>query len=319
MMNSISLPQLFIDRLRAIIPPIKFSSCLACFHEPSYTAFRINTLLAESVETINKLQEEGFTITTTPFIKDAYVIPAAQKAQLTTSALFLSGKIYIQNLASMLPVLILNPQPHEHILDLAAAPGSKTSQIAMLMNNSGKIAAVEPVKERFFKLKANLNLLGVTNTKCYLKNGISIWRYCTNQFDRVLLDAPCSSEARFNLYDSNSFAYWSEKKLIEMSRKQKQLLFSAIRCVKLGGVVVYATCSFAPEENEEVIQRLLDKYGDAISVEPINMFGLENTQPGLLSWGKQRFSECMSHTIRILPNEWMHGFFICKIKKLRDI
>ena len=156
------------------------------------------------------------------------VVPNQQRRALTETAACRAGRIYIQNPASMIPPLLLDPQPGEWILDLGAAPGSKTLQMAGMMVNRGKISAVESVRGRFFRLRANLEKHGATLVQTYLKDGIKVWRNCPEQFDRVLLDAACSAEGRFNVNRPSSYGYWSTKKIREMQRKQKRLLFSAL-------------------------------------------------------------------------------------------
>ena len=122
------------------------------------------------------------------------------------------------------------------------------------------------------------------------------------------------SESRFHLSDPKSFAFWSEKKVKEMSRKQKQLLYSALRALKPGGVCVYSTCSFSPEENELVVARQLKNFAGEISIEPITLpFG--NTQPGLTEWKGKPIAEALWGAARILPADDMDGFFLCRIRK----
>jgi len=306
------LPTRFIERLQQIVPAAQFSDILATFKQPPLVGFRINTLKAD-----HTVLSEFSHINLTPisWYKDAFLIDADKKSQLTNSEAYTNGKIYLQNLASMLPVLILDPKPGEEILDLAAAPGSKTTQIASLMQNCGRIAAVEKAKNRYFKLNNNLIQQGVTIADTYHKDGRLIWRHCKDRFDRVLLDAPCSSEARFNLNEPDSFAFWNEKKIQEMARNQWALLHSAWLSLKPGGILVYSTCSFAPEENEANIARLLKKYADKVEINFINL-PLNNIQLGLTEWQGKKYPEIISRCIRILPDGVMSGFFICCLKKM---
>ena len=147
---------------------------------------------------------------------------------------FSEHRIYVQNLASMIPPLVLDAQPGERILDLGAAPGSKTLQLACLMRNTGEIAAVEIVKRRFYKLRANLEAQGATNVRPFLRDGATVWRHRPEHFDRVLLDAPCSTEGRFRTDDPATYAYWSPRKIKEMARKQRRLLHAFSRAMRAG-------------------------------------------------------------------------------------
>jgi NOL1/NOP2/sun family putative RNA methylase len=308
------LPIQFLQRLQQIVPVGQFDAIVKTFAKQKPISFRINNLKANHEEILTELKKLNITPQPVTWYQDAFIIPAEQKSILTTSELMTQGKIYIQALASMLPPLILNPQPDEEILDLTAAPGSKTTQLACLMKNTGRIAAVEKVKSRFFKLKDNCEQQAVTCVHTYLKDGANVWRSCPERFDRVLLDAPCSSEGRFNLLEPKSFQYWSEKKIKEMARKQWRLLYSAWQSLKPGGVLVYATCTFAPEENECQIARLVKKFGSTVKIMPITLT-LNNTQPGLASWNNKDFSSMISHCIRILPEINMGAFFIAKLLK----
>ena len=147
-----------------------------------------------------------------PGLSGAFVMPAAARAALLASQAAHDGAVWLQNPSSVLPVLALAPQPGEEVLDLAAAPGMKTLHIAALMANCGRIAAVEAIKPRFFKLRDVLQRGGVTIAQTYLADGRMIGRKTPARFDRVLLDAPCSSEARFRRDVPASMQHWSEHK-----------------------------------------------------------------------------------------------------------
>lgn len=309
------LPSGFLERLLQIIPEKFWQQSLESFlHMPS-TAFRVNNLKITTAECLDILTKKNFHLQQIPWHSDLYTIPFAERRALTETSEFQQGLFYIQNPSSVVPVLLLDPKPNEEILDLAAAPGGKTINIAIQMQNQGKIAAVEAVKSRFHRLSKNLKTYGVTIVRTFLKDGSSVYRFCPQKFDRVLLDAPCSSEARFNIHSPESYAYWSEKKISEMTRKQKKLLYSAFQSLKPEGILVYCTCSFAPEENEMMIQYLIDKFPHAVHIEKIDL-PFTNLQKGLQSWNNQTFSQEIKNAVRILPNEMMESFFICKIRKL---
>lgn len=315
MPSSETLPIRFIERLAQLVPKEHLNAVLLTFSKARPTSFRVNRLKTTTTALLAELTPLGITPQPVSWYEAAFSIPTAQRELLTSSDAFLQGRLYIQDLASMLVPLVLNPQPQETILDLAAAPGSKTSQIACLMQNQGRLAAVEKSKPRFFKLKNNLQTQGVTCAQLYLKDGALVWRHCESMFDRVLLDAPCSSEARFTLQDPQTFQFWDEKKIAEMARAQWRLLYSAFRCLKPGGILVYSTCSFAPEENEAQLAKLIKKFPAQVSIEHMVM-PITNTQPGLSQWQNKTFPLECQRAIRILPNESMGGFFICCIKRI---
>jgi 16S rRNA (cytosine1407-C5)-methyltransferase len=176
---------------------------------------------------------------------------------------------------------------------------------------------VESVKGRFFRMRANLERHGATMVKGYLMDGRAVGAKVPERFDRVLLDAPCSSEARFRTSDPGSWSHWGPKKVKEAARKQKRLLDSAIRSLKPGGCLVYCTCSFSPEENELVVNSQLRRYGEALSVEPVEL-PLENLQKGLTHWQEKPLDVALERAVRILPNAGMDGFFLCKLRKHRS-
>lgn len=308
------LPESFLERLVRILPAADYARTLASFQRVGPVTFRVNTLRGEKRSVIATLMREGFRVELLPWPDYAYSIPAGQKRALTESASFRQGAIYIQNLASMLAVEILAPKPGEEILDLCAAPGGKTSQMAMLMANRGRIAAVEPVKERYWRLKANLDRLGVTISRCYRMDGRAVGVKTPGRFDRILVDAPCSSETRFSCLAPESFEFWSLSKIKALSYKQKQLLLSALKALIPGGRLLYCTCSFAPEENEQVVDFTLRTLGSRLSLLPIDL-PLTNRQSGLTKWQGESFHPSLTRAVRILPDERMNGFFLCLMEK----
>ena len=224
------------------------------------------------------------------------------------------GLVYIQNPSSYFAVRVLDPQANEEILDLAAAPGGKTIAIAAAMGNTGRLAAVEPVKGRFHRLRANVERCGVTNVDFYQRDGRGVGRAVPDRFDRVLLDAPCSSEARMRWGDASSYVHWSLRKIKETQRKQKSLLRSAYAALKPGGDLVYCTCSFAPEENELVVQHLLRRT-DATLADISHDLDPDHTRGGLSSWRGKALLPELANTLRIMPHGVWDGFFIAHIQK----
>lgn len=223
-----------------------------------------------------------------------------------------SGQIYIQNPASYFAVSILDPQQDEEILDLAAAPGGKTLAIAARMRNTGRVAAVEPIRGRFFRMQANLQRCGVSNVDFYQRDGRSVGRAVPERFDRVLLDAPCSSESRMSWLDPSTYQHWSPRKVKETQRKQKSLIRSAYAALKPGGTLLYCTCSFAPEENELVVASLMKK--TAAQILPITVYP-PNSMSGLTRWQGKGLNEDLALTLRVLPAGPWDGFYVAKIFK----
>ncbi len=307
-----ALPERFVERFREIYPQ-EAEELLHTFRERRRVSFRINPLVASKEEVLDELETLDIRVEPVAWYPYAYTADIRFRETLTRSALFASGAIYIQSLSSMLAPLALDPRPGERVLDLAAAPGGKSLMMAAMMADRGWLSVVEPAKERFFRLKANLQRGGVTIAHHYMTDGRGVGAKCPAMFDRVMLDAPCSTEAKFRIGEPKSFAYWSERKIREMARLQYRLIRSAIKSLKPGGTLLYATCSFAPEENEAVVDKALASFDD-LTVEPIDPT-VAHCRPGLTSWRKKRFDPSLADTLRILPTTETDGFYLAKLRK----
>ncbi len=311
------IPEDFLTRLTDIVGQSLFSQVEKTFVKRP-TTFRINTLKAKKEDVRQILREQNVGVEQVSWYPDAFILKNKTKRELIELPIYTEGKIYIQSLASMVPPLVLDPKQGEKVLDLTAAPGSKTSQIAALMNKEGELVANDSNKVRFFKLKHNLELLGALDETGFLKlrmeDGSHLCGEYENYFDKILLDAPCSAEARFVAGDPKTFGYWSEKKIKEMAYKQRKLLFSAWHALKPGGTLVYSTCTFAPEENEVQISRLLERYGDDVIVESIELNGVK-TLPVVKEWKGKPLHPEIKKAVRIMPTGDIEGFFLAKLKK----
>lgn len=314
------LPNDFIDHLQQVCPENFQQSTFASFSQTKTISFRVNQLLANETDVINSLRSEGLSPDPIGFFVDsnisAWRVPGKDRSLLTHSQAANEGQIYIQGLSSMFAPALLAPQPEDTVLDLAAAPGGKTILMAELMGNKGTVSAVEPVKGRFFKLQANLQRCGVSNTRTYLKDGRAVGNLKPDFFDSVLLDAPCSSEARIRAGEPDSYKHWSLSKVKECARKQKRLILSAFKSLKPGGKLLYSTCSFAIEENEVVVNSLLKKHSDAVII-PISLDYPQATG-GLIQNGKKMLHPELEKTCRIWPNEEVDGFYLALIEKQKQ-
>lgn len=308
------LPDKFILRLKEIIKPEDLNSVLQSYCTPKPLTIRVNTLKITKDSLKEKLQSENLNITEIDGINNAFIVLADSALKLTGLESYKQGLFYIQNISSMLPALILNPKPNELVLDMAAAPGNKTTQLSQMMDNSGEIIANDISRQRLFKLKAITKQLGVTNVKTLQIPGEYIWKKYPNYFDKVLVDAPCTMEGRFNPNSQESFKDWSTKKVKVLSHLQKRLLKSAFYAAKPGGVIVYSTCTISPEENEEVIDEIIKEEKEHIYVEEIKISDLKTH--ALTSWKNKSFSDEIKKTLRINPSNTMEGFYVAKIKRL---
>lgn len=266
---------------------------------------RVNTLKTSRADLIKRLLSKGFELKST-------VIPevlAVKKAPLATGATteYLLGHYYIQDLSSCMAVDALDIAPSQVVLDVAAAPGGKTTFMAQKMNNSGAIIAIEPNGKRARSMSFNLARCGVYNTCIFKMDALQAVKF-EMKFDRVLLDAPCSCEGVIAKDPTRKISH-TPRDVDYCSKMQETLIGAAASCVKPDGILVYSTCSFAPEENEMVVDGLLQNFSN-ITVEPIH-YG----NSGLTSFGDLKFDGLLKNARRLYPH--LHdttGFFIARLR-----
>lgn len=311
----INLPEKFLERIDALVPEEIRDEVLQSYTQKRPTTFRRNRLKITAKKLKEELEKCGISFDQVDWYSDAFVLNTSNKAELMETSLYKEGYLYIQSLSSMIPPLVLDPQENELILDLTAAPGSKTTEIAAMMNNTGEIIANDTSRPRLYRLEANLKLQGVTNVKVSQFPGQIIWEKFPEHFDKTLLDAPCSMEGRFYTGDAKTYRDWTPKKVRDLSTRQKYLLRSAISATKPGGTIVYSTCTLSAEENEGVIDWILDREKGNIELESVEIKGLKG-YPGIEEYSK-KFNKEVSKTLRIYPSSTMEGFFITKLKKIK--
>ena len=201
----------------------------------------------------------------------------------------------------MIPPLFLNPKEQEDILDMAAAPGGKTTQMAAMSNNKANITACERNTIRLDKMLYNINKQGA-NIYCINKNSIELDDFL--KFDKILLDAPCTGSGTIN--DKTNFEKHLTKSLLEKTIKtQEKLLNKAIKLLKKDGELIYSTCSIFKKENDEIIQKVISQNPN-IRLEKIDILNKENIH---------MIKGIEDKTITILPNEYFEGFYIAKLVK----
>jgi tRNA (cytosine49-C5)-methyltransferase len=311
------LPADFTERFHQLCPSALLPAALQSFEDAKLTSFRLNTL-RDSEAVLQKLRDAGLEFEAVDWAHknsvQAFQLSSQMREKLTHSSAAEQGDIYIQSLSSMLAPIILQPESKDWVLDLAAAPGGKTILMAEMMENQGQISAVEPVRNRFFRLKANVERLGISNTRFYMKDGRAVGRLKPDSFDKVMLDAPCSSESRFRSNDEKSYQHWNLKKVAESAKKQKRLILSGFDALKPGGMMVYCTCSFSPEENELIVNHLLKKREQA-RMKPIPV-EIDTMTPGLTEWQNKALHPDCALSRRIWPDIQMDGFFLALIEKI---
>lgn len=213
--------------------------------------------------------------------------------------IYKNGEIYMQNLSSMIPPIILEPK-QEKILDMAASPGGKTTEIYNLSNKEALITAVEKNPIRSQRLKYNLEKQG-TNATILNEDATKLDEFY--RFDKILLDAPCSGSGTLNIYDK-SLEHFNEKLLNNCVKTQEQLLDKALQILKKDHIMVYSTCSILYEENEKQLEKLIKQ--NKIEIIPIDDIFED----------MQKLPTKIKGTICVCPNNLYEGFFISKIKKL---
>jgi 16S rRNA (cytosine1407-C5)-methyltransferase len=309
------LPQEFLHRLQRLFPSSRWDRVVNTFTEPKPTTFRVNTLKADSDRLRERLEAEGFRLEPVGWYRSAFILRGGRLRELQQTPAYQHGELYVQSLSSMVPPLALDPRPGERLLDVAAAPGGKTTQLACLMEGRGAIVANDNNRIRFYKLRANVLQQGAPNVKLSLRFGETFGKSDPEAFDRVLVDAPCSTEGRFFTREPASYRQWKLRKIHEMAGKQRRLLRSAADALKPGGILVYSTCTFAPEENEAVVDWLLgEQAGRGLALEPVSL-AFPNTMPGLTRWEDRAFHPALSRAIRIIPTGDMEGFFLARLRK----
>ena len=256
---------------------------------------RINTLKATNEEIISDFNNLNIEFKQVSWYNDAFIIENVEEKDLKNMEIYKQGKIYLQNLSSMIPAIVLNPKENENILDMCAAPGGKTTQMACLSNNKAFITATERNKIRGEKLKYNLQRQGAGIVNVMLEDARNLSDYF--KFDKILLDAPCSGSGTANVFKPNF-----TKELIEKSAKTQEILLrKALKLLKNGGEIVYSTCSILKDENENILEKCL-KNNDF----KLKSFELSNDIKCLPS----KFDEVKT----IAPNEYFEGFFVAKIE-----
>lgn len=282
------------------------------------TTLRANTLRATREEVTAALDQAGITWSPVSWYADAFVIEGASGASdqaLWDLPIYQEGKIYLQSLSSMLPPLALGAQAGIDILDMCAAPGGKTTQLAALGGSGCHITACEMHAPRAEKLEYNLRKLGASNVVVMRTDARRLDEFF--RFDRILLDAPCSGSGTLHVGDPKLHARFTPK-LIQKSRKaQSALLDKALCLLKPGGTLVYSTCSVLACENEEIVRGALDRVAKAkrrtevFKVEPVTLPGT----PDLACL--PTLPTTLEGALCICPTERYEGFFMAKIRRVK--
>lgn len=279
---------------------------------PLKRSIRINTLKIKRKKFLGLIKNKRWNLKQIPWYKNGFWVENLDERKLGNSLEHFTGYFYVQEAASMIPPLVLDPEENETVLDLSAAPGSKTTQIAQMMNNKGCIIANDVNYERISALKNNLERVGVLNTIVTRMEGSDFSKKCKMKFDKVLLDPSCSSEGTIRK-NWKALSRWNLNFIRYLSVLQKKLIISSFDLLKKDGILVYSTCTLSPEENEEVVSHLLDNRN--AMVEKVKLKGLKFRE-GLVSFEDKGFSKEVKNCMRIYPQDNnTQGFFVAKIRR----
>lgn len=310
------LPEL-VEYFLTMFGPAETLEFVDLSDKPRPLVIRTNTLKARRKDLAAALMKRGVTLDPLAAWSKVGLKIIESPVPIGATPEYLSGMYMLQSAASMCPVLALSPEPKEKVLDMAAAPGGKTSYMAQLMRNTGVILANDLKAERQKATVANMHRLGVKNVIACVHDGRKIGSLFKNRFDRILLDAPCSGLGVISR-DPSVKVQRTIADINQCAHLQKELLLSAIDALKFkgttGGVMVYSTCSISVAENEEVVNYALSKR-DIKIVDT----GLDFGKPGFVRYQQKRFHPSVALTRRFYPHVHnMDGFFVCKIQKLSD-
>lgn len=305
--ETIEFKPAFIERYSQLTDWEQFKKYSISFLRRS---IRINTLWGSVKETKNSIESKDWKLEPIPWCKEGFWIAHPERKDVGNLLEHHLGKIYVQEAASMIPPLILNPQPGELVLDMCASPGSKTTQIGAMMQNKGLIIANDYKGLRMQSLGINVQRSGLTNMVITLMHGKRFHQF---QFDKILVDAPCSGTGAIRK-SLKTITIWNPSMITKMARQQKELIVRAFENLKPGGEMVYSTCSVEPEENEGVVDNLLKTF-PAAKIIPAKLPGLKTSKP-IMEFNGEKYDHQIKNTLRIWPQDNdTEGFFIAKIKK----
>ena len=273
---------------------------LKSYKENKVVSLRINTIKTTTEEIIKYLEEQNITYETNTWSDTALVITNKTENELQELDIYKEGKIYLQSLSSQLPPIFLNPKENEMILDMTAAPGGKTTEIAALSNNKAMITAIEKNKIRSERLQYNIDKQGAKKVTVLNTDARNLNEYF--MFDKILLDAPCSGSGTIT---NNNFDSFNEDLVNRSIKFQTTLINQAIKHLKVGGELIYSTCSILSCENDEIIKSILNSNLELI---PLDLTNYQDIP---------KLSTKLEGTLCVCPSKYYEGFYVAKIRKIK--
>ena len=274
------------------------------YSKKRFVTLRVNTIKSTVENVTNILKENNITYNEVKWSKEALIIENANENDIRKLKIYENGEIYLQSLSSMIPPIILDAKAGENVLDMTAAPGGKTTQIAALSSNEALITACEKNKIRLEKLKYNIEKQEAKRINVMNIDARNLDEFFS--FDKILLDAPCSGSGTIYINDEKMENKFTEDLIKRSIKFQEELINKALKVLKIGEEMVYSTCSILQEENEQIIQKILNK-GNA----QIILIDKENLK------GIPFLPTKIEGAICVKPTDLYEGFFVAKIKKVK--
>ena len=300
-----NIPNFLYERLLNQYGEKLTESILKGYSAKRYVTLRINTLKSNTNKIKEILNSSNIKYKEIEWSREALILDEIDEAEIRKLSIYENGEIYLQSLSSMLPAIVLDPKPDENILDMASAPGGKTTQMASISQNKALITACEKNNIRAERLKYNIEKQGANKVNVLIEDARNLDSYFS--FDKILLDAPCSGSGTININNEKLEKIFTEELINRSVKTQYELLKKSISILKSGHEMVYSTCSILEEENENNIEKILKSKN--IQIVPID----EN-----LFKGASLLPSKIKGTIIVAPNELYEGFFIAKLRKKRN-
>lgn len=266
--------------------------------------FRVNPLKTTKDAVLQFLKSQNIEYKEVSWYDDAIIIENIDESFIRETEMYQNGEIYLQSLSSMIPPIILEPKDNENILDMAAAPGGKTTEMYVLSSGKANITACEKNKIRAERLKYNIEKQGARRIGVLMQDARRLDPFF--MFDKILLDAPCSGSGTIDLNDEKNVQNFTEELVIRSVKTQRELIDKALKHIKVGNEMVYSTCSVLYEENEKYLEELLNK--KIIGIIPIDMSQYEEI-PVL--------PVTIKGTLCVCPTQKYEGFFVARFKRIK--
>jgi len=302
------LPVEFLNKMKALLGDEEYAEFIESYNKPRHYGLRVNTLKIGLEEF---LKISPFPLEKVPWTRDGFYYPEGESPG--KHPYYHAGLYYIQEPSAMLPGEVIDARPGERILDLCAAPGGKTVQIAAGMKGKGILIANDISSDRVKALVKNIELCGVKNAIVTNDSPAKLAGNFEEYFDKILVDAPCSGEGMFRK-DEDAARSWENFKCDICAGMQRDILASVDRMLKPGGYIVYSTCTFAPEENEKMIAEFIDKHKGYELIEIPKRGGIESGRPNWANGDAQ-----LSKAARLWPHKLKgEGHFVAKLRKVGE-